>query len=319
MQVRSFVLVLLVLPLLPAGVVRAAEEGSAAEWKGYLYRDAEGRTLLGWPVVAKGVVATPAHVVAGDLAKRLAPLVGDLHESYVFWNYELAGWREGELPPLPRALVRLRGKVVAEEDVEVRMTEGKLVAVEFVSPEWLKAWAPLFRSPLFSMKDVPGRTGSAGDAERRRFAPKALAILRAMRKAAGPTKEQRALARKIDPDAKVVSVFRRGQEITLLRWLVETNEELGLGLGDLEEEFGVLPPPPDEVQRRFLAAKTRAAFLEQVRARWNVGLEDLVVAYYVKSGNATRYATTNAAVVRDEWTDEEYARHRAATKEMLGR
>ena len=33
-------------------------------WTGYLWKDDEGRVRMGWPVIAMGVMAQPAHVIA---------------------------------------------------------------------------------------------------------------------------------------------------------------------------------------------------------------------------------------------------------------
>ena len=303
----------------------AEEKGREVAWEGYLWRDAEGRVRLGWPVIAMGVIAMPAHVVEGDLAEKLAPLVSDVENSYFFWNYSIAVPPDEPLPDCPRALVRLRGRVVYEGGDERsmgsasgirRMTDARLLSVEFVHEDWLRAWSPWFTGQPQSVKVHPGQKEVGYERE---FAPKAVAALRAMRKAGGPTDEERAIVAKIDPDARVVGSFRAKEEAVILRWLVQTNEELALGLDDLEKEFGKPPPSAVLVQRWFLACATKEAFLAMAREKWDGDLEGLELPYYLTEGNRTSYTVVSLADLSARWSEEDYARNLAVTKEILDR
>jgi hypothetical protein len=312
---------LLFLPLAAPG----EESGREMTWEGYLWRDGEGRVRLGWPVIAMGVMAMPAHVIDGDLAARLAPFVSGLGDSHFFWNYSVAVRAEEPLPEYPKALVRIRGNVVLRGGREGGLSGrsgthvlrgGRLLSVEWIREEWLRAWAPWFTGQPRSVKVRPGQKEIGYE---RAFAPKALAALRAMRKVEGPTQTERAALVGIDPDARLVQDFRRSQEAVILRWLTAKNEELSLGLGDLEEEFGKPPPSSVQVQRWFLASGTKRAFLAKIREEWSGPLDALTLAFYIREGDRTRYAVTPVLSIEEEWSEEDYERHLGVSKAILAR
>src|SRR5688500_15144999 len=90
------------------GVLLASPSASGDEpapkrttWHGYLFKDAEGRTRVGQPVIAMGVTAMGAHEIASAEAARFAPLVSGAPGDYVFWNYELEKADDATIRRLP--------------------------------------------------------------------------------------------------------------------------------------------------------------------------------------------------------------------------
>jgi len=306
-----------------AATAAAGEDGREMVWQGYLHRDGKGRTLLGRPVIAMGVMAQPPHVVAGDPGKRLAPLVCGAEGNWVFWNYELE--REGgdALAGLPRALVKLRGKVSVKpagsrgfDGGERTMTGAKLVSVEFLSDAWLRTWGVVYRT-----KGSPFRIRDEKKLEGEALADFARAVRDALKKMSelpGATAEQRKLVREIDPAAKIVERFRKGTERRLLRWLEEVDREEELELEGLED-FPPLPPDFRTLQRWFLAAKSRMAFLEKVAGEWEGPLEELTLHHYGKREGATLWARVDLEEVKEGWSDEEFLARQEASRKMLGR
>lgn len=322
---RMFILTLALILILCPSAALAGDAEREMTWEGYLWRDREGRVRLGWPVIAMGVMAAPVHIVEGDLAKKLGPLVSKVGDSHFFWNYSIAVPAVKPLPEYPHALVRIRGRVMREGSSEGdifgqtgthTLRDGRLLSVEYVREAWLRAWVPWFTGQPSSVKIMPGQKEIGFE---RAFAPKAVAALRALRKVAGPTATERKEITGIEPDARVVEDFRRSQEAVILRWLINTNRELSLGLGDLAAEFGKPPPPSILVQRWFLAAKTKAAFLAKVRENWEGHLDALTLPFYVKEGGRTSYAVVQVLTVEEEWSEEDFAAHLAVSKEILTR
>ena len=84
------------------------------------------------------------------------------------------------------------------------------------------------------------------------------------------------------------------------------------------EDLGDVPPTGTEIQRLFLTAKTRAAFLKSVRERWKGSLEQLTLPHYRKRGGSTSWTEVDLETVATRWTDEQYVEYRALAKEMLG-
>ena len=107
---------ILVLLLLVSPFAVAEEgRGTTQVWDGYLFRDGDGRVRLGWPVVAMGVMAMPAHVVEGPVATKAPPLLTAVDDDYVFWNYDRERRGDGALDGIPRVLVRVKGRVTLEK------------------------------------------------------------------------------------------------------------------------------------------------------------------------------------------------------------
>ena len=240
-------------------------------------------------------------MVAGEPAKRFEPLVSSVGGQWYFWNYSLERAGETEEAGAPRVLVRIRGKVEARaaepwsDGKPSTMTAARLITAEFVQPEWLRAWARIFkdkRSPFRIDKD----RGPVTPAETKAFAPEALAILLAMKGAPGPTAKQRGIVESIDAGARVVERFRTRTEWNIQRWLEDAVEKHGLELPGIKK-LGPLPPGTVEIQRWFLEAKDKAGFLAKVRERWKGAPALLTLAYYVTRGSTTSYATVDLAEI----------------------
>lgn len=325
----------LVVGALPARRAAAADAPAAnapvvETWEGYLWKDREGRTRLGDPVVAMGVLAVPPQVVAEPAAARLAPFLSPLEGEHHFWNYTLDQAGPKALDAQPRHLVRLRGPVTTvgeiggvgffRSDTVQTMSDARLVALEPIDRAWLDAWAVVFRdraSPWRIRAD-----GDATEAGRRRFAERALAALAAMRARPGPSDADRAAARAADADAVVSDRFRRGAEADLQRHVVAQAKAHGWTLPGLDA-LPPVPPDADEVQALFLEHATRAAFLAAVAARWRGELGEATLPYYVETGaegaRGVSWRSTTVAAVRDAWSDDDYAARRRVTAETLRR
>jgi hypothetical protein len=313
------------LALLGAASARAEEDAPRRmTWEGYLFQDAEGRTRLGWPVIAMGVMAMPPHVVAKPEADRLAPLLAGAKGDYVLWNYELEKADDAAFRRLPRYLVRLEGMVTGKDASipfggdggPLTMTSARLLLVEILPEAWVRAWAGAFREGMPFRIDV----NDAGFTRERarETATKALALLRTLRAVPPATDAERAVVAKIDPAARVVETHRRETEWGIQRWVVEADARHALALPGLAE-LGRLPPTNAEVERWFLEAKTKAEFLAKVRAAWDGPLDTLYVGYYETGPNWASYRSIDVERLESAWDDAAFVRHRDATVKTLGR
>jgi len=316
----------LVISILAAiGGEATASATSVATWEGHLFRDEEGRMRIGWPVVAMGVMARAPHVVAGGLAKKLAPFVSPVAGDYVFWNYELEEPGDPAARKLPTVLVRIRGPVESEETeretsagVLATMSEGKLLEFEPIDPEWVRAWAVFFRDAASPFRVA--RQLDESDAAVARFAREALAALQKMRAVPAPSATRYEALATAEPEARIVSRFRVRTERDIQRWLSQLAAK-GTALPGLEK-LPPLPPSTVELQRLFLASKDKAAFLAAVRAIFPEpgDLSSIDLVHYESDGRgSTWYATAALDLVRDEWDEAAFARRLAATREVLGR
>ncbi len=294
-------------------------------WTGYLWKDGQGRVCMGWPVIAMGVMAQPAHVIGAPLADKLAPLLTPLDNSSLFMNYELEEPAAKALPKLPRILVRIRGDVKVEggggdalfENDKTRvLTAGRLLGVEFLDAKWLELWGTVYREP-FSPFRIRDEDRSKVEAGIPKLAPKVLEAVRAMQQRPVATVEQRTVVQKIDRRSKIDSQYRKSKEHDLIRWLRRENEQRKLGLEGLDD-LGQLPPTGVEIQRAFLRAETRAGFLKQIRATWKGPLDQLVLPHYRRQGRSTSWVEVDVGTVAERWTDEQYVANRALAKQMLG-
>ncbi len=256
----------------------ATPAGTDMVWEGYLFRDEKGRVRLGWPVIAMGVMAMPSHVVEGDITARLTPLLTDVNDNHVFWNYDLERRGDGALTGLPRALVRLRGRVTLERPADPNlgtyqggtrtMHDARLLDVEFLHETWLRRWGQIFRDPNSPFRIDLDR-GTITDEELAGFAKKALPLLASMRSAPASGERERDLARSIDPESRVVDTHRRRSEWDLQRWVVTfAGKHADLVLEGIDS-LPTLPPSSMDLQRLFLASPTKRAFLKGVRADWS--------------------------------------------------
>ena len=309
----------------------AEEETSPGQdmvWEGYLFRDADGRVRLGWPVVSMGVMAMPAHIVEGRVADRLGPLLTDVQDDYVFWNYDLEERADGALRGIPRVLVRLRGRVTLERPNDENygsyqggartMHDARLVGVEFLSETWLRQWGRIFRD-----RDSPFRIdldrGTITDEERKAFAGRLLPVLVSMREIPASGEAERTLATGIDPSARVVDTHRKQTEWSLQRWLVGMKaKHADLTLAGLEA-LPSLPPSSLDLQHLFLASEKKAAFLESVRKQWRGSLEALELPCYEVRGRSTVWTTVDLGTIDRAWSEEEYESRRATTQRMAAR
>jgi hypothetical protein len=194
------------------------------------------------------------------------------------------------------------------------MKPAKLISVEFVEPGWLEAWATVFREPTSPWRIHRKPPGDKA-AQIKALAPKVLGALHAMRAVAGPTAEQKQTVHAIDADTKVVTAFRVRTEQSIQRWLVQVNDDYEIGLDGLGE-LGPLPPTTVEIQRWFLDAEAKAAFLEKVRSVWKGGLDALILAHYVRDGNHTSWTEAALDVVQG-WDAATYALRRKTTMDIL--
>jgi len=120
-------------------------------WHGDLFRDAQGRTRLGQPVIAMGVMAMPPLVVAEPLAAKLAPYLSKATDDCFFLNDALE--EADGVAEVPALLVTLRGSVDGPEpaffgeatDEPRTLREGRAVAIERLDHAWLVAWSVVFR------------------------------------------------------------------------------------------------------------------------------------------------------------------------------
>ena len=295
-------------------------------WHGYLFRDAAGRTRLGEPVIAMGVMAVPPHVVAEPVAAKLAPWRSTADDDWFFLNYALE--EADGVAKVPGVLVTLRGPVDGKEPeffgeatAEPRTMRGaRLVDVERLDAPWLTAWSVVFRDLASPWRIA--READRSPAAVRAFAVRALEALRAMRAHPAPDAAFAAAVRTVDADAVVTTAFRREKERDLQRWLVDEDAAQGWklpGLADLPP----LPPTAEQAQALLLSTPTRAAFLAEVGKRWAGDLADVPLTHYVRTagphGGGTSWRRCTVADVRDGWSDADYAERRAVTQEVVGR
>lgn len=314
----------------PAADAPAKAPPVVETWEGYLWKDKDGRMRLGDPVIAMGVMATPAQVVAEPAASRLAPFLSPVGDEYHFWNYTLDKEGAKALDAQPRYLVRLRGPVTTvgergglgmfSADAALTMDDARLLSLEPVDRAWLEAWAVVFRDPASPWRIREG--GDTTDAGLRRFAERALDALAAMRARPGASDADRAAAKAADASAVLSDAFRRESEASLQRWVVAQAKDRGWTLPALRGLPSV-PPDADEVQALFLEHATKAAFLAAVAARWKGDLSVLLLPHYEEfrfdTGRAVTWVKVSVAAVRDDWSDHDYVAHRRTTVATLRR
>lgn len=327
--------------ILITSVAVALPEGATREevWAGYLFEDERGDVRVGWPVIAMGVMERPADVLGEDLADQLKPFVSHTRDDYFFWNYEgLEAPKEappGSVDHMPRVLVQLRGIVTGYVDGQARtkpenrylpsqlrrvMNPGKVETIEFLSEEWLRSWRDLFRlgpSPLWTI------TGYVRNEDAREMAPKALELLLRMKKHSKITPVIREAVARVDPSARPTARYQFSQECTVHRWLVEVNEKHDLNLKGIED-LGDVPPGPKELREWFLAANDKDSFFEKVRSQWKGDLGVFTLGYYFnkKHGRGRKTTYTKSVSLDDmleNWSDEDFVRHQASTKEKVER
>jgi|GEM_PF-4943726 len=308
------------------GSAPQAEPAPLAVRDGYVWRDAKGVVRLGEAVIAMGVMGDPGWTVSEPLAGRLAPWSTAAKGAWTFWNYALESGTPADFASLPKAFVRLRGREKAPpggdpfNQVAGALEEARLVQVEPIDAEWVRAWRPFFTdiaSPWRVAKVL--EKSSEG---RRRFVGVAAAALVAMRARPGPDEGARAAVKGVDPDARVVETFRRRTEHGIQRWLVTETKALGI---PWPQDLTVVPLPPTttEVQRLFLEAETKAAFLAAASKAWSGDPELVELVYYQASARdgmeSITWTETDLARLKAEWDEATYARHRATTKATVGR
>jgi len=306
-------------------------------WEGYLFKDRQGRTRLGWEVIAMGVMAEDAHVLGEELATKLTPCLSRVKSDYFFWNYSWFGTEKGEGLPdtpvdrVPRVLVRLRGKVVRRpaprrgsgKDIstffassETRiMVSGRVETLEFLSAEWLRAWQDLIRlrfDPYWTDRSKKIEDDREKTAE---LAARVVPALARMRKLSVVTEALTARAKAVDPSARAVNHFQTDIENTSVRWLHRMRKKHGLEIEGLDA-LGKLPPTWEELQRWFLTAKDKKAFVERIRAGWDGDLSGLKLGYYERRGNMVTWRTVRVNALVDHWSEEIFQRHQSTTREM---
>lgn len=298
-------------------------------WEGYVWKGADGKLRIGWPVVAMGVMAQPQHIIAAPAPERYAPFITPANDMYIFWNYTLEEDFTKSLPRLPKVLIQVKGRVTQEGtdggvtfggrgSGTLTMHDPQVLRVEFISDDWLKAWAPVFREPWSPWRIRKRPTGDAKDGTKA-VAPKILAAVKAMRASGGATAAQRTLAAKSFPSARIVKTFRTGQEHALVAWLRRVDKEHGLKLEGLAA-LGPVPPSGQVLQRLFVAAETKAAFFRAVRAKWKGELSELSLHYYEsKERGGVSWISIRLDAVEADWTEASFAAHRKLTRATLKR
>jgi len=301
-------------------------------WEGYIWKDREGNFRLGWPVIAMGVDSRGPHVFHKDMARQLEPLLSPVQDDYFFWNYS---WIEDprKHPPLdiarlPKALVRVRGEagplekrpndgkpplpLLPGNDAKI-MHQGRVISVEFLTDDWLKGWQALSRLGL----RYGYLEGGTDEARIRETAPKALTVLREMRKHSAIGEAQRRRAAAIDPKTVPTRHFQAGIEAAVHRWLINVDSRVNLKLADLAD-LGDPPPTFQELQQWFLDAKDKQAFFDKVRSAWKGELGELSLWYYwsPKPGQ-TISARVRLDELNEKWTPDEYLERQRLTREVL--
>ncbi|MBN1420253.1 MAG: HEAT repeat domain-containing protein [Planctomycetes bacterium] len=292
-----------------------ADDGGDTVWEGYLFRDEEGRLRIGWAVIAMGVMAQPPHVVAGDLADRLAPFVSCVEGDYFFWNYAWFGDLARPAPEpktdparVPRFLVRLRGDIEPRgSEGPLVMERGRLLSVESLSEGWLRAWIDTAR---LGFDPLSGDPRGASEERERAIAPKALDLLIRLREQSRVTDAMREAARRVHPRARAEKRFQGRIEGGLHRWIAAANARYRLDLAGLDA-LGAPPPDGASVVARFLAAKDKEAFLEGVRAVWPGEPGEIDLPIYIQpEPQSTVYHVFSLDEV-ESWSDEEFLRRQA--------
>jgi hypothetical protein len=321
--------------LAPAGQQKRTR-GVERVWDGYLFKDGEGRTRLGWEVIAMGVMAQDAHVLGEGLATKLAPCVSKVKSDFFFWNYSWFGTEKGKGLPdtsvenVPRMLVRLRGRVVTPEarlpmndlSRDMRwylgtrvMVEGRVETVEFLSAEWLRAWQDLIRLSFDPYWTNSTRKIEDDPEKMAELAARVVPALARMRKLSRVTEALAEKARAVDPSARAVNHFQTSIENKSVRRLHEMRKKHGFEIEGLDA-LGKLPPTWQELQAWFLSAKDKADFVERIRATWDGDISGLDLGYYERRGNAVTWRKARVSELADHWSEDTFRRHQAATREM---
>ena len=117
----------------------------------------------------------------------------------------------------------------------------------------------------------------------------------------------------------MVETHRRQSEWNLQRWLVHmAGKHPDLVLPGLDA-LPPLPPSSVELQRFFLAAKTKAAFLAKVGEVWKGDFSTLELPCYVKEGASTVWTEVDLGEIEKEWSEGVYETRRKVTQDLLGR
>ena len=266
-----------------------------------------------------------ARVLAEELAEPLALLVTSLNSDSFYWDKRSppVGPPVFDAEHIPRVLVKLQGEVTTERisDWYRRsvMTHGRLVTVEFRSEEWLKRLADLIQlgfDPLwlYRIEGPEGpwwsRLGPKAAAEKR-LAPQVLALLVEMKRHSQISETAREQVHAIAPEAEVVNESQVSVEQGILRWLVEMDDKHRLRLKGLNL-LGDVPPASGVIRDWFLAAPTKAAFFETVRAQSKVDLKHLTLRHFDPDFDGT--VTRSLDMVLETWSEADFRRYQAATK-----
>jgi hypothetical protein len=138
-----------------------------------------------------------------------------------------------------------------------------------------------------------------------------------MRAVPGPDEAARAKVAAVDPAVRLVDTHRVQTERSIQRYLADLaakHPDLGLDLSGLPP----LPPTSIELQRWFLEAETKEAFLQRVRAAWAGDLGSLDLPFYATEGASTSWQEEDLGRVA-AWPEETYRVRRKTTQEMVGR
>jgi hypothetical protein len=317
-MMKKRLLLTAIISLITGGWLAGPAAAEQVVWEGYLYLTEDGDLGVGKAIIAMSTFGSSFPIVGKELAPKLKPLASDLSYSTFFWNY---GWfgDPAEFPPedikkVPRVLVRLRGDVQKKGDLV--MVKGQLQSAEFLSEPWLKNWQQLARMGM----RYGYLEGGVSETKAKEMAPKVLALVQQMKLRGNPTDPQRELVAKINPNAKVVRYFQNDIEASALSWLRAMNEKYRLELKGLTE---LGQPPEHDVDKWFLAAPNKKEFFANVGKQWKGDLGELGL-YYYRSGKDGGLTLTVLAFVRlddmlDTWSEEEFRRFQASTKEMKKR
>jgi hypothetical protein len=260
------------------------EQAVARDFDGFLFRGKDGAVRVGDFIVTLGMWGTSGGIteyrLSPPLAEAFAPLVNK--ETTVPDRRLIAAYDDFLGPNPPTILIGFRGHCVlikktehrmkspegevaigaADETYEVR--DAQLVWVEFLSPEWLASWRALHEAltEIVNVSLTP-----PGDEKTARLSAAIEKGSRAANAMTRPavTDEARAIVRRIEPKARVVTMFQRGYSVTQWRNLLEQYAaRLGIASSTL------LPPRPPEYDLRNALAQSQSpqAFMAAVRKAW---------------------------------------------------
>ena len=323
--------------LLIVGACQREARARAREmvWSGYLFKDKNGSTCMGWPVITMGVMAGPARILGRELAERLRPFISNLNRVHFFWNYSWLGYKDfhereldhaPDVRKVPRVLVKLRGEVEMRErrrtsglfspssDRRYEMGRARLLTVEILDEDWLMAWLEMVDLGFDPWWSRPEKGIEGDKAEVEKLAPELLARLLEMKRHSQVTDAVRKRVRAADPGARVVKHFQDGIEERAHRWLIEMKEEHGLNLLGLEQ-LGALPPSTREIRNWFFSAADKKAFFDKVRSRWKGDLDALILRYWRSEERSGWQARARLNEV-EAWSEAVFKRHQASTRKQ---